>query len=328
MKARHLEIDILRGLSMLAIIFIHTASYHLSDKTALMIWDYSQFAVAVFIFCSAYIFFQRPFNFGLKNIADYLKKRTSRLILPYYFFLIVYIIFLWFAEPKNITPDFLFGSFTVLGGWGINWLVMLFLYLMLLMPILYFLKEKMNWLFYVFTFLGLLAASLFMFYSPELPYRATMWLPWSLIIIFSIFFVQYQGKKWFFPVTIIASFILFLTLRQIQSASNHSLAQFDNKYPPNLYHLSYGFFSIALLYFISLKGFFNFTPLKQFLFFLSKNSYTVFFIHFFFVYFFTIMMREIKFNWVSFFLTVLTLTLLVQWSYNKIAPRLPFLNVK
>jgi len=51
-------IDNLRGMAMLAMIVIHSISYFFSDKLSFLIWDYSQWAVPVFFFCSFYLFFK------------------------------------------------------------------------------------------------------------------------------------------------------------------------------------------------------------------------------------------------------------------------------
>lgn len=326
-KIRHLEIDILRGISMLVMILIHTNAYFLSNRIAFLSWDIGEFAVPVFIFCSAYIFFKREFTLTAKNAFSYFKKRLNRLIVPYYLFSLMYILLIWFSQPKKITPKFLLGNLTFTDGMGINWLVILFLIFVFIMPLLYYLKKKSLLLLYLFSGLSIVSSIIFMFYKPPIAYQFTNWLPWSLIIVFVIYFVRYQEKKWFFPATIIFSLILFLVLRQILVFNHHSLIQYDNKYPPNLYHLIYGVFSIALLYYLSLKGVFNFSPLKKLIIFLSKYSYTIFFIHYLVIFSLTAILK-LKFNWISFFLTVFFLSISIQWSYNKISSRLSFFHVK
>lgn len=302
---------------MLVMILIHTNAYHLSNKIAYLLWDYSQFAVPVFIFCSTYIFFQRPFAFDFKNLWNYLKKRLNRLLIPYYLFSVIFIFLVFLGEPQRITQKFLLGNFIFLDGMAINWLIVLFLFFTLIMPLLYYLEEKLKIVFYVFLFLSLSSSLFFMSGSLPFPYQLTMWLPWSLIIVFGIYFVRYKNTKWFLPATIIIALLVFLLTRQFQIMTNHSLVMYNNKYPPNLYHLSYGVFSIPLFYLIFKTHFLNFFPVRNLFIFLSKNSYTIYFIHYLVIYALTVLIKTLKFDWISFFIVVLVSTLIVQWSFNK-----------
>jgi len=310
-KARHLEIDFLRALSMLAVIFIHTNAYFLSKKNVFLIWDFCQFAVVAFVFCSSYVFFQRERLLDLKSFFAFLKKRLLRLFIPYWTFLIVMLGLITIKEPNKINFTFILKNIFVIGGIDINWLVLLFVLFSVLFPVVSFLKRKKPWLFYLYVIFSLASSVVLLFYKPGFDYRLIMWLPWSVVALFSWYYVKHQKQSLFLPLTISVSLLLFSLLTLVLSSTHHSLTQFDNKYPPNLYHLTYGLFLTALLSFIFKARFFLFTPIKISLSFLSKKSYSLFFIHYFVIYVLTVFYK-ISFTWISFFVCVLVITIIIQ----------------
>src|SRR5579864_4521172 len=148
MKERFSEIDDMRGLAILAMVLIHTNAYFLSDKIAETLWNYSQFAVPVFLFCSSYIFFRNRPTHGVMLPFTYIKKRFMRLLIPYYIFAVIYILVSYFEEPAKITGQYILQSLFLVGGIDINWLILLFLFLTFLMPIFTYLEEKQKKLFF------------------------------------------------------------------------------------------------------------------------------------------------------------------------------------
>ena len=310
-KIRHLEIDFLRALSILAVIFIHTSAYFLSKKNVFLIWDFCQFAVVAFVFCSSYVFFQRERLLNLKSFFAFLKKRLLRLFVPYWTFLIVMLGLITIKEPNKINFAFVLKNIFAIGGIDINWLVLLFVLFSVLFPIISFLKYKKPWFFYLYGLLALGSSVALLFYRPSFDYRLIMWLPWSVVALFSWYYVKHRKHSLFLLLTISASLLLFFSLVLILTATHHSLAQFDNKYPPNFYHLVYGIFWIVLLSFILKAKFFLFSPIKVSLSFLSRKSYSLFFIHRLVIYVLTVFYK-ISFTWISFFVCVLIITIIIQ----------------
>lgn len=309
---RYFEIDALRGLAMLSMVIIHTNAYFRDIKIADFLWDANQFAVPVFIFCSAYIFFkkQRPFN-HVSGWFFYIKQRFIRLLVPYYIFAGVYIFLTLLKEPTKITASYLTQSFFLVGGIDINWLILLFLIFSFIMPVLAYVAKKSLVLFCLLALISALTALLLVFFPFSFNYRLIMWVPWLTIVFMGWFFVRYENRKILWVVGPLISLLFFLSLRAVQRNLGHSLIMFDNKYPPNLYHLSYGALAVFILFFLAKKGAFNFLPLKKVLEFLSLHSFPVYFIHWIIIYALTLFFK-IKFQWVGFFLTVLFLTLMVQ----------------
>lgn len=305
-KQRFEEIDILRGFSILIIILIHSCVSFLNNKLAFIIWDYSQFAVVVFIFCSAFIFFAREPHINLSNFLKYFMRRLWRLLPTYYVFVAIYLFFSAVFDKQIITGKTILQNIFLFGGVDFNWLVLLFIYLTAIMPVVYFLYNKNRLLFYSSGLLTLISSILFIFYRP-LNYRIIMWLPWSLILYFTLIILKNKDNKKFLFSLAVMCLVVFLSLKFTIIKGT----QFQNKYPPNLYHLSYGIFSLILLYFISGLKLFNTGLIKKFLYFLSLNSYTIFFTHIIIIFLITVPLK-LKLNWYSFFFAVLSLTILAQ----------------
>lgn len=309
-KERFVEIDDLRGLAMFAMILIHTNAYFLSSSPVIeQLWDWSQFAVPVFIMCSAFLFFIKTPVFGLA----YLKKRFFRLLVPYYIFMFLFWAAIFWREPQKITPDFIKQSILLIGGIDINWLVLLFLEFTFVIPLVAFLWNKTKIGFVLLSLVSLVSSIVFMFYKWPFDYKLIMWLPYTVLIIYTLLLAKFHMKKWFYPVSLLFSGGVYLVLRVIETGMHHSLTFYDNKYPPTLYFLSYGIFSIALLHFLAKRGVFSFFPVKKLFTFLSFYSYEIFFVHYVFLYLISWTFSWIHFNWITFFLAVLSSALVTQW---------------
>lgn len=311
---RDKSIDNLRGLAMFAMMIIHAISYFFSDKFSFYIWDYSQWAVPVFLFCSFYIYFKNPKKLDKFSFLSYLRKRFSRLLIPYYVFLFFFYILLYLFDKKSFFNfDQIVANIFLYGGLSFNWLVLLFAYLTFLMPLIFWL-EKYKYFFYGFFLLSVTSSIYFIFSS--INYRLIMWLPWSVLAFFTIFFIKNE-KNWkkLFS-TAIGFMIIFFILRLIEIRIGHNLTQFENKYPPTLYHLSYGIFSIIVIFWLSQKNVFSYFYFDRFLYFLSINSYSLYFIHILAMYSLNWLNLKTN-NWFTFFLLILGISLIIQIVLNR-----------
>ncbi|MFZ6034761.1 MAG: acyltransferase family protein [Patescibacteria group bacterium] len=306
-------IDTLRGLAMLAMIILHAASYYFGSRTTYLIWDNLQWAVPVFLFCSMTLFYEKHKEFPVKNWAGYLKKRFTRLLVPYYIFLFAYFPLVYFFNNRNFNLQYLAANLFLYKGLDFNWLVLLFIYLTFLMPVVLILRLKNKPVFYGYFVLSLISSVYFIF-SP-INYRAVMWLPWSIYIYFTIFFLKYRhNKKFLFRTAFIAG-MTFFALRFFEMKTGHNLSQFANKYPPTLYHLSFGAFWIIILQWLTEKRVFDFEWFKKIIHFLSVNSYSLFFIHVLVM--FTIDWLHIRPpNWPLFFVEVIFASSGIQLALN------------
>jgi hypothetical protein len=201
-------------------------------------------------------------------------------------------------------------------GNELNWAVLLFVYMTILLLPLIYLWRKNRVVFWLYSLVSLASSILFLNYGWPYNYKLIMWLPWSLVILFSWYFARFESKKNFFPQTLIWTGVLFLFLYVVQNLLGNSLGFLNNKYPPNLYYLSYGMFSSVVIYYLAEKGFFNF--ISKTLNYFSTNSYNIFFIHLFLI----IALREFidiqKFSWWMFFGIIFSLTVVIQTILNKI----------
>lgn len=303
---RNKDIDNLRGLAMLAMIVIHAASYFLSNKVVYGMWDFLQWSVPIFLFCSIYIFYSRP-----KKID--IKKRLIRLLVPYYVFLFFYFSLLFFFEKNKFNLKYFIANLLLYGGVDFNWLVLLFIYITVLMPFLFWLEKRKLWFYGLFSLS--LASSIYFIFPPAFNYRAVMWLPWSSFIFFTMFFVKNENNKKVMNFAAAIFLIVFLVLRQMEIKIGHNLSQYANKYPPTLLHISYGFFSIIVIYQLSKLKLFSFFGLDRLLNFLSVNSYVLYFIHILVIFVFT--WTKVHFtNWFIFFLAIFGLSSGTVWLLN------------
>lgn len=317
-QVRNETIDFLRGVSIFVMILIHVNAYFQHIPLARSFWNASQFAVATFIFCSAYIFFSKNFTFTISPFLSYAKKRLVRLFVPYYIALIPFFLLIFFTEPNKITPHYIFSNLTVTGGIDVNWLILLFVYFLFLFPLVSYLNQKSQILFIAFVTLSTATATLYLFYRPAGAYKEIMWLPWSLIIIFALYFKTYEHKKWFYPATLVVAAILFFFSHAILLGENRSLDHFSNKYPPNLYHLAYGIMIITALHFLFTKGLFQSGPVHKFISFLSLHSYSIYFIHYLLLLYTVAIFKKIPLDWYLFFPILLVATLAIQEGIDKL----------
>jgi hypothetical protein len=315
MRKRHEEIDIMRGLSIIAMIGIHTAAYYLHNPAIYALWDTLEFAVPIFVFCSAYLFFRQEYHHHIGHTVGYFKKRVIRLLVPYYTFLLFYIPLLMYSDPKKVTQTFILDNIFLTGGLDFNWMVLLFLLLSFLMPILMHLFNKKRLVFALYVVLSTASSIAFLFYYPNDEYRLYMLLPWSLLIVFSWVFAKYENNHQKTVILFLWSILVFAITRGIVDVrEGGSIIHYQNKYPPNLYHLSYGFISIIGLYYVSyiLKQTHGF--IRSFIAFFSKYSYSIYFIHIAAIHYITVMRKLGSGDqpFYLFFIEVLALTAAAQ----------------
>lgn len=315
-RPRLLEIDFLRGTAILAMIIIHTAAYHLNIQWLHILWDRCQFAVVTFIFCSGYLYFSHPIAEG-QNMIQYAKKRLTRLILPYYLFLIFVFLFVWISQPKSLTLSYVRDSVLLLGGPDINWLVLLFLQFSILLPLFSFFNRKAPVLLWIYGAISIASSLLFLTYKLPFNYKFIMWLPWSSVLLYSFLFFKYHQKKAFAIGSILGLFVVFLVSWYWLMKSGHSLVHYDNKYPPNIYHLAYGTLWTVVLYYAFQFGTLRFQPFTWLLTYFSTYSYSIYFIHWLVIYILTATLH-LQMNWWQFFLGVSVISILTQMIFNKL----------
>ncbi len=288
---RFTHIDFLRAVSIIGVIAIHVLYYNLTSKVNLTteIWNYLHFVVTGFVFCSGYVLLRKTDS--LQTFAGTLgwyKKRLIRLIIPYYIYVIVHILLTYFlpnffsglgvkANSNYFLQALLFSSSV-----SISWLPLLFIELTILFPFLIFLLRKH--LLYVYLIFSLAITFLITIKPFPFHYYEYMFIPWSLITLLAIYLYNVEKSKLNFSRQLlflgIFGGIIFAILSFSWTSLHRPTYLIDNKYPPNFYYLSYGVFATMLILYVSKFSIFLRKGIVDFYTYISKNSYSLYFIHY------------------------------------------------
>ena len=246
MRHRDQTIDLLRGLSILQVIYMHVTPYFGSLPLAAWITNWGQAVVPLLLYCSMAV--SKPMaSLTWSTYIGVVIKRMRRLLLPYYFFLVLYIVLNW-SLGKLMSAHDLWMNITVTGGISYNWLVLLFIILGLMIPWFQHAYEnhRRMWVFvYVFTVLAEIWALYNRAYIGP-TYRTWMLLLWiPFIPTFQIIgqLRMRAPKKLFFLALSLATtfFILYLAISQ----TSMSLHMTPHKYPPDIYYFLYSIAVVA-----------------------------------------------------------------------------------
>ncbi|MCA9371869.1 acyltransferase [Candidatus Woesebacteria bacterium] len=315
MEKRNGAIDFLRAWGVILMILIHATAYYGKDRIAHALWDYAHFAVPLFIFCSMAIFVARSQN----NVTLMLKtvwKRVKRLLVPYYLFLAAWIGISYIVSPSFFSPQKILNKIFFIGSRDLDWLVLLFLFFIFLFPLFEYVSQKYKKLYVLLIALVLGSSIYLLFYQSPVSMRLAMWLPWMLLYPVTQYIVRAKKKLRSVCNVVVISVILYGTTRLIVAGLRHSLVFTSNKYPPNLYYLSYGLLWIGVLFFT-----YNmFSVLKKFdrvWFFLSANSYTLYLIHFLILHVLLSYKVQTMMPWGIFFALLFGSAIVVQTILNR-----------
>jgi surface polysaccharide O-acyltransferase-like enzyme len=145
-KPQNLDwINNLRIIALFAVIVLHTTSPVMEqfNKGPLQVWlvgdfynSLVRFAVPVFVMISGALLLGRDYELG-----DFLKKRLSRVVLPFLFWSLVYIAYMFYNEDIDYSGDFWItlhqvSHFLKVGSSYHLWYVYMLIGLYLIMPIL------------------------------------------------------------------------------------------------------------------------------------------------------------------------------------------------
>ncbi len=255
-------------------ILIHITAWYRTSALASFLWNYSQFAVQVFVFCSGYVFAMKHLSSRTTFSIAAVLRRAFRLLAPYYLFLLVYLPVENLLTKKSLSPLYILQSITLTGGPDFNWAVLLFLQMAILGPVVVWLFSKYRTLFWIFCTVAVASSVIFLGMHIT-SYKHIMWLPWSLVMLFSWYIAVH--KKWAVPS--LTSLVLFLASGAYLTATSSSMRFFDNKYPPNIYYLSYGALWILVLI-KTIPYIPGGSAARRFISYVGTNSYELFFIHF------------------------------------------------
>jgi len=284
---RFFHIDFLRAVSILIVIIIHILQFNLDNLFNRFFWNYLNFVVVSFIFCSAYVL---EVSYGHKlnsfnKIIVWWKKRIVRLLIPFYIYLVVHYLFwnLWpnFFNGFDLKNNFnyLKDSILLIGGVSANWLPLLFIELALIFPLLKRVKKNI-WLFTGYLFFSLIITGLYtgatiIGLSLFSYYRLAMIVPYSLVALLAMSLAGKDNFKKYLMVISICSAGFFILL--IFWPGLGKIRIYSQKYPPNFYYFFYGLAMTGITILLSYLRIFKIKIIKNFVLFSSTQAYNLFF---------------------------------------------------
>lgn len=335
-RKRSENIDFLRSIAIIGVIATHVLSYNLTNPLNFFIWNYLHFVVVLFVFCSGYVLTLHYKN-NLTTASDILKwykKRFVRLLVPFYIYLLIHYL-LWILFPhyfsglgltKNL--HLLLQSIFFIGGIDLNWLPLLFLQLTLLFPL--FIKiftKKTTVILYVLAAIGVTAYFTISPF-PHTYYRLVMFIPWSLILLYSMYISKKEQMDTdlsnninrYFKALFVGA-VVFISLFVYYSSGHISFVLTNHKYPPDFYYLSYAFTMSLIMIIASKLHIVEHIRIKRISYYISNNSYQLFFIHYIFLDFTEQMSKQLSISSPVLlqFIFVLTGSLLMIVILNKSA---------
>lgn len=310
---------------MMLMMFLHVLAYYKDDPVAFAIWEFAQLSVPVFIFCSAYLFFTRDAANGVYGFSYY-KKRFVRLIKPYLLFLPPYFLLVYLYEPAKLTQHYILSSIFLTDGVYINWLPLLFLYLSFLSPPLYMLYRKRTQLLALWLVFAISFATFTFSTAWPTWWRGGMWIGWSVLLPYCWHvssLILNQKKR---QMTVVAALSIVATgaLWMAREYAGLRLEVTYSKYPPNIYYLSYAMMTIPLSWYVAQLGVFR----MPVIFYFSKHSYPLFFIHFFVIFFLLYVLPISRLHWSLYSILMFSLALSAQRIISYLASKPVFRALK
>ena len=185
---------------------------------------------------------------------------------------------------------------------------------MLILPFFVWSQKKSPVLFWTFFVISLGSSLYLLFDKIGIPYKFIMWLPWSLMLYFTWFYIQVEHKKKILFWTFIVSCLVFGLSYFIITNMHQSTILIHNKYPPNILYISYGVMVLVGLTFVE-KYLFRQRFIVKTVNFFSKYSYSIYFLHYLLLTLFAGFMGLLGLNWLTLFLLVLFSTVVLQLIY-------------
>lgn len=291
-------------------IWIHTSAYFLGNPVSRFVWDTQEWVVHTFIFCSVYLALGK-----VKKDISWLQilKRIWRILWPYYVFLVALLTLHFIAGSKTANVNFAFSSLFMYGGTDFNWLPMLFIQLAIIVPIFLLAVKKNGKVLYVVLSICLLFSLVYFWRDLKPYYRFIMLPPWFLVILFGYIYRTCTHKLRTLLITLAISLGISICCYFLLRWSHVETLQYYHKYPPDLYHIAIGIsgLCVAVLFYKLLGKYLD--VLKPVYTFLSKYSYSLFFVHVLVMNFITLYYGHWKLHWWEFLLWTLFGSLLVQF---------------
>ena len=323
-RQRDLVVDILRSVSILLMIVLHINPYFPKLFFTGWMWSWGQWVVPAFILCSIAVD-----SSDIRNTQDYLQylwKRGTRLLVPYYLWLMTFFCLMVLVGHKTITGDMILKNLTFTGGSDFNWLVLLFIYITIALPFLRKLVDKGESASLVVLLLSMTTSALYLgnrsYWNST--YRWWMVIPWYGITVGILLFLKWlRNQNWkyvtMFFLANLGIFVYWYLYLQQHGITVHT---YYHKYPPDIYYFTFSMWTVIAAYllisFIS-KHLKQTDIVVQVLTYISTRSYTIFFVHILVLYVLDAGFPRRPFNYVVFSILVFVPTYLITKLIDQIS---------
>jgi hypothetical protein len=181
-----------------------------------------------------------------------------------------------------------------------------------------FLYKKHRFWFYVYAFITVYTAIFFFFLPFPFHWRWIMWLTWSFIGLYAIYFKHFEEDESARTISYMLFATIFVMLVSVNTLLREQLMIYPTKYPPNILILAYGIMWIGIFDFLYQHKVFDYLRLVRPLAFLSQNSYSLFFIHYWIIYVMNTGFSAHKIlPWWGYWIVLFAITILAQMLVNK-----------
>ncbi len=324
-NSRHFHIDVIKAIATIIVVLTHVLAYHLGEKTTWWLWNYSHFVVVGLVFSSAYLYANSRASSTDNFSFGWFYKRFLRLYKPYFIYLIVH------AFLMNVFPSYFLGygwkktmpffiqNMTLTGGVDFGWLPLLFIQLAMLSPLLlYIVRSKSYGRIYAISILLFVSLTAF-FRIPSTYSRLVAWIPWSSIAALGFIYSDFEknGLKNFRKLSAYGTSVcavIWIAFFMLLGRPELPFAFSNHKYPPDISYLSYGATFTFIILWLTQTVSISSKNIIRGVTFISKNSYTIFFVHFIFL---DLVMTKFRANWIYESVYVLSGTLLVTYLIAK-----------
>ena len=285
MKERIKSLDSMRGVAILAVLLIHTTTRTLEASNfnitgfswTLFLNQVARFAVPFFILLSGFVL-EMSFDPNMSYIS-FLKKRLSKILIPYIFWSVIYYFLIYNQNHENFIRVILTGN----ASYQLYFIPTLCVFY-LLFPLLH---KAYKIFFNKFVLLFLTILEIWLLYQDYFVKAFKLDDPIHIAILSYIFFVigivaaKNKDKitafvnKWKYlilPATTVAGIYIFWEGRMRFLSTGNYLAYYSSWRP--------SIFIYTILISLSLYYLFEYTKLKEsFVYRFSKHSFFVFFVH-------------------------------------------------
>jgi probable poly-beta-1,6-N-acetyl-D-glucosamine export protein len=275
-------IDTLRLISILAVVLIHTTTrelevthYDLVHQTlTLFLNQASRFAVPLFFMISGFVL---QLNYSPTDIWSYLKKRVSRLFIPYIFWSLIY----YFLIYKNHADGFFSTLLTGNASYQLYFIPSLFIFYLIFPFIHQFFRIIQNkFIFLILFVMQILILNYdYQFHTSPLSYPIAVCSFNFFVFILGMYFannrikiIKFLNRYWpiLLAITITASYFIF-NEGKVNYLNTYNYLAFYSQWRPSV--LIYTISLAGILYFV--LSHMNINLLNK----LSKLSFFVFFVH-------------------------------------------------